>query len=117
MSTLFFQTFGVDGIDHPLSARAEFSLEDAAVSFVQSRLNVTSDVVAYRTGYANDVAQHAYIHQQIVRHRRYLWHLQDMPSYARFFAEWHSDRERRRQRRVQQGQQSRVLRVLVRQAL
>ena len=69
MSTLLFQTFGVDGIDHPLSARAEFSLEDAAVSFVQSRLNVTSDVVAYRTGYSNDVVQHAYIHQQIVRLR------------------------------------------------
>ncbi|KAM5541593.1 hypothetical protein V8D89_004783 [Ganoderma adspersum] len=60
-----FETFGVDGIDHPLSARAEFSLEDAAVSFVQSKLNVTSDAAAYRTGYSNDVVQHAYIHQQI----------------------------------------------------
>ncbi|KAM5541594.1 hypothetical protein V8D89_004784 [Ganoderma adspersum] len=60
-----FETFGVDGIDHPLSARAEFSLEDAAISFVQSRLNVTSNAAAYRTGYSNDVVQHAYIHQQI----------------------------------------------------
>ena len=68
MRTLL-QTFGVDGVDHPLSARAEFSLEDAAVSFVQSQLNVTSDAVAYRTGYANGVAQHAYIYQQIVRRR------------------------------------------------
>ncbi len=57
----------MNGIDHPLSARAEFSLEDAALSFVQSRLNVTSDAAAYRTGYTNDVVQHAYIHQQIVR--------------------------------------------------
>ncbi|PIL32515.1 hypothetical protein GSI_05218 [Ganoderma sinense ZZ0214-1] len=60
-----FQTFGIDGIDHPLSARAEFSLEEAAVSFVQSKLNVTPNAAAYRTGYSNDVAQHAYIHQQI----------------------------------------------------
>ncbi|KAM5541103.1 hypothetical protein V8D89_005236 [Ganoderma adspersum] len=60
-----FETFGVDGIDHPLSARAEFSMEDAAVSFVQSRLNVTSDALAYRTGYSNDAVQHAYIQQQI----------------------------------------------------
>nr|VWO94078.1 Extracellular metalloproteinase 1 (EC (Fungalysin MEP1) [Ganoderma boninense] len=58
-----FETFGVDGIDHPLSARAEFSLEDAAVSFVQSKLNLTSDSAAYRTGYSNDVVQHAYINQ------------------------------------------------------
>ncbi|KAM5541577.1 hypothetical protein V8D89_004767 [Ganoderma adspersum] len=60
-----FEIFGAEGLDHPLSARAEFSLEDAAVSFVQSKLNITSDAVAYRTGYANDVVQHAYIHQQI----------------------------------------------------
>ena len=60
--------FGVDGIDHPLSARAEFSLEDAAMSFVRSKLNITSDVAAFRTGYSNDIVQHAYIHQNIVRH-------------------------------------------------
>ena len=68
MSTVF-QIFGAEGLDHPLSARAEFSLEDAAMSFVQSKLNITSDGAAYRTGYASDVGQHAYIHQQIVRHR------------------------------------------------
>ena len=39
------------------------------MSFVQSKLNITSDAAAYRTGYASDVGQHAYIHQQIVRHR------------------------------------------------
>nr|VWO99013.1 Extracellular metalloproteinase 4 (EC (Fungalysin MEP4) [Ganoderma boninense] len=60
-----FETFDVDGIEHPVSARGEFSLEDAAVSFVQSRLNITSAAAAFRTGYANDVVQHAYIHQQI----------------------------------------------------
>ena len=59
----------MNGLDHPLSARAVFSLEDAAKSFVQSRLNVTADAVAYRTGYANDVVQHAYIRQQIVSSR------------------------------------------------
>nr|VWO94070.1 Extracellular metalloproteinase 5 (EC (Fungalysin MEP5) [Ganoderma boninense] len=60
-----FETFGVGGIDHPLSACAEFSLEDAAMSFVQSKLNVASSGAVYRTGYSNDVVQHAYIHQQI----------------------------------------------------
>ncbi|KAI1785165.1 Fungalysin metallopeptidase-domain-containing protein [Ganoderma leucocontextum] len=60
-----FETFSVNGIDHPLSARDEFSFEDAALSFVQWRLNVTPDATGYRAGYASDVAQHAYIYQQI----------------------------------------------------
>ena len=57
----------MDGINHPLSARAEFNLEDAAVSFVRSKLNITPDAAAFRAGYSNDVVQHAYIHQKIVR--------------------------------------------------
>ena len=57
----------MDGIDHPLSARAEFDLEDAAVSFIQSRMNVNADSIGFRTGFSSDVAQHAYLRQQIVR--------------------------------------------------
>ncbi|KAM5541576.1 hypothetical protein V8D89_004766 [Ganoderma adspersum] len=60
-----FETFGVEGLDDPLSARDEFSLADAALSFVQSRLDVAPDAAAYRDGYTNDVVQHAFIQQQI----------------------------------------------------
>ncbi|TBU26936.1 Fungalysin metallopeptidase-domain-containing protein [Dichomitus squalens] len=60
-----FETFGVSGGDHSLSDRAEFNLKDAAVSFVQSRLGVDAGTIAHRTSYANDVAQHAYLQQQI----------------------------------------------------
>ncbi|KAM5541104.1 hypothetical protein V8D89_005237 [Ganoderma adspersum] len=60
-----FETFGVEGLDDPPSAGEEFSLEKSALSFVQSKLNLSSDAAAYRAGYANDVVQHAYIQQQI----------------------------------------------------
>ncbi|KAM5541595.1 hypothetical protein V8D89_004785 [Ganoderma adspersum] len=60
-----FETFGVEGLDDPSSTGDEFSLENAALSFVQSKLNLSSDAAAYRSGYANDVAQYAYIQQQI----------------------------------------------------
>ena len=61
------QTFGVHGIDHPLSARAEFDLKDATVSFFQSRLGVDPETVGFRTSGSNDVTQHAFVRQQIVR--------------------------------------------------
>ncbi|TBU26937.1 Fungalysin metallopeptidase-domain-containing protein [Dichomitus squalens] len=60
-----FETFGVNGIDHPLSARDEFDLKDATVSFIQSRLNIDADSISFRTGFSSDVAQHAFIRQQI----------------------------------------------------
>ncbi|KAJ8481442.1 hypothetical protein ONZ51_g5966 [Trametes cubensis] len=59
------ETFGVGGIDHPLSTRDEFDVKEATVSFIQSRLNVHPDTVAFRTSFANDVAQHAFVKQQI----------------------------------------------------
>ncbi|KAI0641708.1 Fungalysin metallopeptidase-domain-containing protein [Trametes meyenii] len=60
-----FETFGVDGIDHPLSTRDEFNVEDAATAFVQSRLNVHPNTIALRASFSNDVAHHAFIKQQI----------------------------------------------------
>ena len=60
------QTFGKDGIDHPLSARAEFDLEDATVSFVQSRLNVDPATVGVRKTFSSDITQHAFVNQHIV---------------------------------------------------
>ncbi|OBZ71043.1 Extracellular metalloproteinase 5 [Grifola frondosa] len=59
-----FETFG-DGIDHPMSKRDDFDLEAAAKAFIQSRLNVDSDTVAFRSGFSSDVAKHAFIKQQI----------------------------------------------------
>ena len=60
------QTFGVDGVDHPLAARAEFDLKDATVSFIESRLNVKPETVGFRSGFASDVGQHAFVRQEIV---------------------------------------------------
>ena len=66
------QTFGVSGVDHPLSVRDQFNLKDAAVSYIQSRLNVSGDAVDLRKVFTNDVTQHAFVLQQIVR---ICWHL------------------------------------------
>ncbi|KAL1942280.1 hypothetical protein VTO73DRAFT_6344 [Trametes versicolor] len=60
-----FETFGVEGIAHPLWARDEFDVKDATVSFVQSRLNVHPDTVGFRTSFENDVAHHAFVKQQV----------------------------------------------------
>lgn len=60
------QTFG-EGIDHPLAKRAEDDLESAAISFVQSHLSVNPDTISFKSGFANDVAHHAFVRQQIVR--------------------------------------------------
>ncbi|KAI0631734.1 Fungalysin metallopeptidase-domain-containing protein [Trametes polyzona] len=60
-----FETFGVHSIAHPLSTCDEFNVKDTTVSFIQSRLNVHPDTVAFRTSFANDVAHHAFVKQQI----------------------------------------------------
>ncbi|KAJ7787664.1 Fungalysin metallopeptidase-domain-containing protein [Mycena olivaceomarginata] len=55
-----YETFGA-GIDHPLRKRGA-SLKEAAESFVSSHLGVDAQ---YHSGFANDVASHAYAHQLI----------------------------------------------------
>ncbi|KAI0667554.1 Fungalysin metallopeptidase-domain-containing protein [Trametes maxima] len=60
-----FETFGVDGIDHPISARDDFDVKDATVAFIQSRLNVQPKDITFRTSSSNDVAHHAFATQQI----------------------------------------------------
>ncbi|KAF4616512.1 hypothetical protein D9613_008908 [Agrocybe pediades] len=58
-----FEIFG-EGIDHPLSKRDNgFSLSQASVAFVQSHLSKGADAVSFRTGFAGDVAQHAFLTQ------------------------------------------------------
>ena len=61
------QTYGTDGLDHPLAKRDNFDIQSAAKAFVSSKLNVTADNVHYNTGYSADVSHHAYIKQQAVR--------------------------------------------------
>ena len=62
---IFPKTFGA-GIDHPLAKRADESLEDAAVSFVHSRLGLDATSVTYKSGYSGEVAKHAFVKQTFV---------------------------------------------------
>ncbi|EIM81848.1 uncharacterized protein STEHIDRAFT_103213 [Stereum hirsutum FP-91666 SS1] len=60
-----FETFGVDGLDHPLAARGdEFDLPDAALSFVQTKLDVSQDAVTLKSSFVGEAAQHAFVKQQ-----------------------------------------------------
>ncbi|EIW51569.1 uncharacterized protein TRAVEDRAFT_176097 [Trametes versicolor FP-101664 SS1] len=59
-----FETFGA-GIDHPLSKRADASIEDSAIAFVQSRAGVDSDAVHVRSAFEGEVAHHVYVKQQL----------------------------------------------------
>ena len=60
------QTFGVDGVDHPLSKRGDFDIRDATMSFIQSKTGFKADGVNFRTTFSSDITQHAYARQQIV---------------------------------------------------
>ncbi|VDC06710.1 unnamed protein product [Peniophora sp. CBMAI 1063] len=59
-----FETYGTDGIDHPLAKRDGFDLQSAAKSFTASKLDVSADDIQYNTGYSADVTHHAFIKQQ-----------------------------------------------------
>ncbi|KII91236.1 hypothetical protein PLICRDRAFT_173122 [Plicaturopsis crispa FD-325 SS-3] len=52
-----------DGIDHPLSKRADASLSDSAVSFVQSKLGLDSGKVGFKSGFEGETASHAFVKQ------------------------------------------------------
>ncbi|KAJ7477392.1 Fungalysin metallopeptidase-domain-containing protein [Mycena latifolia] len=59
-----FETFG-EGIDHPLRKRADVGLEDRTLAFVQSHLNLGEDAVAFKSGFAGEVSEHAFVRQTI----------------------------------------------------
>ncbi|QRV93969.1 extracellular metalloproteinase MEP [Ceratobasidium sp. AG-Ba] len=61
-----YETYGVDGVDHPLTKRGikDASSVDAAKSFLESKLGVAADAVSHRTGSNSDVAEHQYFRQQ-----------------------------------------------------
>ncbi|KAH9911363.1 Fungalysin metallopeptidase-domain-containing protein [Epithele typhae] len=57
------ETFG-EGLDHALSARDVFSIEDATAAFIQSRTGVDAESVAFRKSFSSDITQHAFVSQQ-----------------------------------------------------
>ena len=59
-----FQTFG-DGVDHPLSKRADASIEESAIAFVQSRVGVDAKAVHLRSKFEGDVSRVIYFKQQV----------------------------------------------------
>ncbi|KAJ6620189.1 Fungalysin metallopeptidase-domain-containing protein [Mycena sp. CBHHK59/15] len=59
-----FETFG-EGIDHPLTKRADVNLEDRTLAFVQSHLGINADAVTFKSGFAGEVSEHAFVRQTI----------------------------------------------------
>ncbi|KAH8981294.1 Fungalysin metallopeptidase-domain-containing protein [Lactarius hatsudake] len=61
-----FEGFGVEGIDHPLARRAgDFDIKAASVSFLASKLGIQQSDIHFRTSAKAEVAQHAFLKQQI----------------------------------------------------
>ncbi|KAI0824948.1 Fungalysin metallopeptidase-domain-containing protein [Trametes gibbosa] len=59
-----FETFG-EGIEHPLSKRADASVEDSAIAFIQSRAGVDPEAVHIRSAFEGEAAHHVYVKQQL----------------------------------------------------
>ncbi|KAI9434877.1 Fungalysin metallopeptidase-domain-containing protein [Lactarius indigo] len=60
------QGFGVEGLDHPLARRAgDFDIKAASVSFLASKLGIQQNDIHFRTSAKAEVAQHAFLKQQI----------------------------------------------------
>ncbi|KAI9428469.1 Fungalysin metallopeptidase-domain-containing protein [Lactarius indigo] len=61
-----FEGFGVEGLDHPLARRAgNFDIKAASVSFLASKLGIHQSDIHFRTSAKAEVAQHAFLKQQI----------------------------------------------------
>ncbi|KAG9074930.1 hypothetical protein FRC06_010373, partial [Ceratobasidium sp. 370] len=62
-----FETYGVNGVDHPLAKRGikDANSAAAAKAFLESKLGVPADALAHRSGSNSDVAEHEYFHQQL----------------------------------------------------
>ncbi|KAI9434880.1 Fungalysin metallopeptidase-domain-containing protein [Lactarius indigo] len=61
-----FEGFGVEGLDHPLARRAgDFDIKAASVSFLASKLGIQQNDIHFRTSAKAEVAQHAFLKQQI----------------------------------------------------
>ncbi|KAG8743261.1 hypothetical protein FRC10_012305 [Ceratobasidium sp. 414] len=62
-----FETYGVNGVDHPLTKRGIKNANStaAAKSFLESKLGISVDALAHKSGSNSDVAEHEYFHQQL----------------------------------------------------
>ncbi|KAG8700995.1 hypothetical protein FRC08_004337 [Ceratobasidium sp. 394] len=62
-----FETYGVDGVDHPLTKRGvkDAGSTAAAKAFLESKLGVAADALAHKSGSRSDIAEHEYFHQQL----------------------------------------------------
>ncbi|CAE6429889.1 unnamed protein product [Rhizoctonia solani] len=60
-----FETYGT-GIDHPLTKRGieDADPAEAAKAFLETKLGVSADAIAHRSGSSSDVAQHEYFRQR-----------------------------------------------------
>ncbi|OBZ66603.1 Extracellular metalloproteinase mep [Grifola frondosa] len=59
-----YETFG-DGIDHPLSKRADASMEDSAVAFMQAHAGISADFVHMHASFSGQTASHVYVKQRV----------------------------------------------------
>ncbi|KAG8906517.1 hypothetical protein FRB99_006737 [Tulasnella sp. 403] len=59
-----YETFGT-GVDHPLSKRAGTRSEDAALSFLETKLGLTKNQLKYKTGFTGESATHVYVKQTL----------------------------------------------------
>ncbi|KAJ7799933.1 Fungalysin metallopeptidase-domain-containing protein [Mycena olivaceomarginata] len=59
-----YQTFG-EGIEHPLRKRAEASIEDRALAFIQAHLHVPADGIYFKCSCAGEVSDHVFVRQAI----------------------------------------------------
>ncbi|KAH9930441.1 Fungalysin metallopeptidase-domain-containing protein [Epithele typhae] len=60
-----YETFGA-GVDHPLSKRADASIEDSAVAFIQSRISgLAADAITVKSSHESDAAGHVYVKQTL----------------------------------------------------
>ncbi|KAG8743262.1 hypothetical protein FRC10_012306 [Ceratobasidium sp. 414] len=62
-----FETYGVGGVDHPLTKRGikDANSTAAAKSFLESKLGVPVDALAHKSGSNSDITEHEYFHQQL----------------------------------------------------
>ncbi|KAG9110200.1 hypothetical protein FRC07_008226, partial [Ceratobasidium sp. 392] len=60
-----YETYGVEGVNHPLTKRGAASAQDAAKSFLEAKLGMAPSALAHRTGYPGDVVSVEHFSQSI----------------------------------------------------
>ncbi|KAG9098595.1 hypothetical protein FRC06_006177 [Ceratobasidium sp. 370] len=61
-----FETYGVEGVDHPLAKRGLTGTpQDAAKAFLEDKLGIAPDALARKSGHSSDVVSNEYFRQKI----------------------------------------------------